>query len=96
MKRQRAEAAGREAETLAEQWFEGRGWTVQARRVRTPVGEIDLVCSRPGLIAFVEVKWRRTEAALDNAIDAARLARVAAAADCALDHVQGAGRPQRP
>lgn len=81
MKRQRAEADGRQAEARAERWLTEQGWTVLARRVRTPVGEIDLVCARPGTIAFVEVKWRRSAAALADAIDASRLARVAAAVE---------------
>lgn len=39
------------------------GWTVLARRARTPAGEVDIVASRiteagHGLLAFVEVKAR--------------------------------------
>ena len=41
------------------------GWTVLARRARTPAGEVDIVASRvaePGhaLLAFIEVKARPT------------------------------------
>ena len=41
------------------------GWTVLARRARTPAGEVDVVASRVGatghaLLAFVEVKARPT------------------------------------
>ena len=51
------------------------------RRVKTKVGEIDLVAARDGVIAFVEVKYRRDPAELDFAIDEYRLSRVAAAAE---------------
>ena len=39
------------------------------------------MAKRGGLVAFVEVKARKTEAELDYAIDERRLARVAAAAE---------------
>lgn len=58
-----------------------KGWSILDRRVRTPVGEVDLVAKRGALIAFVEVKARATAAELDFAIDERRLARVAAAAE---------------
>jgi putative endonuclease len=49
--------------------------------VRTPAGEVDIVARRGRLVAFVEVKTRRSAAELDYAIDERRLARVAAAAE---------------
>ncbi len=76
-----AEAAGRRGERLAGWWLRLKGWRILDRRVRTPVGEIDLVAKRGNLIAFVEVKARATAAELDFAIDERRLARVAAAAE---------------
>jgi len=76
-----AEAAGRRGERVAAWWLRLKGWQIVARRVRTKAGEVDLIARRPGLVAFVEVKLRRTAADLDIAIDERRLARVAAAAE---------------
>ena len=81
MNRRKAEQAGRAAEDGAAEYLAAKGWAILARRRRTPVGEIDLIVRRPGLVAFVEVKWRRAAAQLGDAIDAPRLARVAAAAE---------------
>lgn len=81
MKRQVAERSGRDAEGRAARWLEERGWTILASRVKTPAGEIDLVARVPGLVAFVEVKWRLRAAELDLAIDERRLRRVAAAVE---------------
>jgi putative endonuclease len=58
-----------------------KGWEILDRRVRTAAGEVDLVARRGGIVAFVEVKARASAAELDHAIDARRLARVAAAAE---------------
>lgn len=79
--RRAREAAGRRGERLAAWWLRLKGWQILDRRVRTPAGEVDLVARRSGLIAFVEVKMRASAAELDHAIDARRLARVAAAAE---------------
>ncbi|WP_432200471.1 YraN family protein [Erythrobacter sp. W53] len=81
MKRQLAEKSGRSAEKKAELWLRAKGWSILDRRVKTPVGEIDLVAKRGGIIAFVEVKWRREKTQLDHAIDEHRLSRVAAATE---------------
>lgn len=79
--RRKAERAGRVGETAAAWWLRLKGWRILARRVKTPAGEVDLVARRGNLVAFVEVKRRRTGAELDFAIDEYRLQRVAAAAE---------------
>ena len=52
-------AGGRLAEWRARLWLRLRGWRILGRRVRTPVGEIDIIARRGGVIAIVEVKQRR-------------------------------------
>jgi putative endonuclease len=83
--RQRAEQGGRRAERLAALWLQLKGWKILGRRVRTPVGEVDLVARRGRIVAFVEVKARATAAEAGWALDEWRLRRVAAAAE-ALAH----------
>jgi len=85
MKRQRAELGGRRAERLAALWLQLKGWKILGRRVRTPVGEVDLVARRGRIVAFVEVKARATAQDAAFALDEWRLRRVAAAAE-ALAH----------
>ncbi len=80
MKRQRAERSGRRGETLAALFLQLKGWSILARRVRTPVGEVDLVARRGRTVAFVEVKARATDADAALSLDEFRLRRVAAAA----------------
>jgi putative endonuclease len=83
--RQRAERGGRRAESYAAWWLRLKGWTILGRRVRTPVGEVDLVARRGRTVAFVEVKARPSAAEAGFALDEYRLRRVAAAAE-ALAH----------
>ena len=85
MKRQRAERGGRRAENIAAWWLRLKGWAILARRVRTPVGEVDLIARRGRTVAFIEVKARATAAEADFALDDYRLRRVVAAAE-ALAH----------
>ena len=85
MSRQRAERGGRRAERLAALWLQLKGWKILGRRVRTPVGEVDLIARRGRTVAFVEVKARATAEEAGFALDEYRLRRVAAAAE-ALAH----------
>ena len=88
-KRVIADRRGREGEEEAARWLAEQGWEVVAARVKTERGEIDLIARKDGLVAFVEVKWRRRMADLATAIDEHRLARVAAAVEMvAHDFVQ--------
>ncbi|HLU91397.1 MAG TPA: YraN family protein [Pedomonas sp.] len=74
------ERKGRRAESLAALWLRLKGYRILARRVRTPVGEVDLVAGRGRCLVFVEVKYRAT---LEEAAEAAahgNMARVRRAA----------------
>ena len=79
--RHEADSRGREGEAEAAMWLAQQGWRIVAERVKTKAGEIDLIAKRTGIVAFVEVKWRTRAAALGDAIDERRLARVAAAVE---------------
>lgn len=91
MKRRAAERGGRRAEALAALWLQLKGWTILARRARTPVGEVDLVARRGRTLIFVEVKARATAADAEYALDDFRLRRVAAAAQALAARYARAG-----
>lgn len=65
--RQSHERRGRQAELIAAIWLIAKGYRLIGRRVRTPVGEIDLLMRRRDALVFVEVKARRT---LDSGVAA--------------------------
>jgi putative endonuclease len=56
----KAYRTGLEAEEHAVAMLAQRGYSVLARRFRSPVGEIDLVATNGPHLTFVEVKARRT------------------------------------
>jgi putative endonuclease len=89
------EAQGRRGETLAAWYLRLTGWRILAQRVKTPRGEIDLIARRGGVVVFVEVKWRKTAAELDHAIDPYRMRRVIAAAGAVGHRYVRAGDDQR-
>ncbi len=79
--RQAAERRGRSGEILAALALQLKGYRILARRVRTPVGEIDLIARRGGLVAFIEVKARRSVAEAQEAVTPRAQQRIARAAD---------------
>ena len=50
---------GISAESRAAAYLVAKGFRILARRWRSPVGEIDIVARRRGLLVFVEVKARQ-------------------------------------
>ncbi len=58
--RKKREAKGRRAELFACIWLKLKGYHILATRVRMHTGEIDIIAKKRKLIAFVEVKARKT------------------------------------
>ncbi|MGH1457144.1 MAG: YraN family protein [Alphaproteobacteria bacterium] len=55
-------ARGVEAESLAQEYLEGKGFSVIKTRYKTKFGEIDLIVKQDDVLCFVEVKARSNKA----------------------------------
>lgn len=87
---------GLSAETRATVYLMLKGYRIRARRFRTPVGEIDIVAVRRGVLVFVEVKARDSFAAAVESIGPRQRRRIIAAAEFWLaGHPRDAGRDMR-
>ncbi len=53
---------GQASEMWAEQFLRAKGYRILERNLRTSLGELDLVAEDAGVLVFVEVKGRATEA----------------------------------
>jgi putative endonuclease len=80
-RRQAAEKRGRKGEWLAALYLQAKGYRILDRRVRTPMGEVDLIAKRGRLVAFVEVKFRAQVENAAVAVTPASWQRIARAAD---------------
>jgi putative endonuclease len=54
----RRQILGRAGENQAAAWYSRHGYQIIERNWRSPIGEIDLVCARPDVLVFCEVKTR--------------------------------------
>ncbi|SMH55934.1 YraN family protein [Azospirillum agricola] len=87
--RRRAEAFGRFAESLCRLSLRLKGYRILANRLRTPMGEIDIVARRGQTIAVIEVKARGDWDTANEAVNARQRGRLARAA-----HVYLAANPR--
>lgn len=83
-KRRKAETLGRTAETLCRLLLQVKGYRIVAHRLRTPMGEIDIVARRGRTLAIVEVKARADWRAASEAVSARQRGRLARAAHAFL------------
>jgi putative endonuclease len=75
-----SEGAGRRGEWWAGLFLRLQGFRIVAQRVKTPVGEIDLIARRGRLTLFVEVKSRSFSYQEGEALDAVNRRRIVRAA----------------
>ena len=80
---------GLSAESRAAAYLIAKGYRILFRRFKTPVGEIDIVARRRGVLVFVEVKAREKLEDAAEAIGKRQQSRIIAAAEFWL-----AGHPQ--
>ena len=88
-RRRRAWRRGLTAETVCVAWLRLHGSRIIGRRLRTPVGEIDIVARRRHILAIVEVKARADPHRALESISARQRRRLARAAQWLI-----AGRPE--
>jgi putative endonuclease len=72
---------GLTAESRAAAYLIIKGYRILARRFKTPVGEIDIVARRRGVLVFVEVKARERLADAAESIGRRQQQRIIAAAE---------------
>lgn len=80
VKRKVAYEQGLEAEKIAAQYFQFKGYKVIERRYKTPVGEVDFVVRKGNVLVFAEVKSYKNEEQALYAITSAARRRIEAAA----------------
>ncbi len=78
--RRQAFRRGHLAEAAAAWLLRCKGYRIVGRRVRTPMGEIDLIARRGGTLAFVEVKARPTRDVALEAVNPRQARRLVGAA----------------
>ncbi len=87
---------GLSAESKAALLLLAKGYRILARRFKTPVGEIDIIARRRGVLVFVEVKARDTLDAAAEAVTPRQQARIVDAAQYWLAaHPDAVARPFR-
>ena len=91
--RRAAEQHGHASESLAALWLRLKGYRILARRLKTHLGEIDLVAAAPfGPVCFIEVNARGTALAAAESVGMSQQTRIARAASLYLASRPGLAR----
>lgn len=79
-KRQKAHNKGRQSEKLAAIWLRLKGYRIHELRAKTPLGEVDLIAEKKGVLCFIEVKARASQRMALNAVTSGASRRIEQAA----------------
>jgi putative endonuclease len=79
--RAESEKQGRKAEARVASYLRLRGYKILETRFRTAYGEVDLIARKGKTLAFIEVKQRATQKAVEDAMDWRTEQRVMTAAE---------------
>jgi putative endonuclease len=77
----KAQLGGHRGEALAAWYLRLKCYRIIARRYKTPVGEIDLIATRFGTVAFIEVKARQSHSSFGETLEGINQSRISRAAD---------------
>ncbi len=80
-KKQSYEKQGRQAEKRVVQYLRLRGYKIWDQRYKTTEGEIDIIAQKGKIFAFIEVKQRANQHAINHAMDARTEKRIIASAE---------------
>lgn len=80
MRRPTGDAKGRRAEAWAALYLRFKGYRILASRVRTGLGEADLIALKGETLAFIEVKFRPDQAAAGESVRTRQQRRIHGAA----------------
>ena len=92
--RRRHERRGRLAEIIAIWWLRLKRYKIEAHRLQTPVGEIDLVARKGTTLVFIEVKLRRTHHIGLHAVTRHQQRRITQAAEIAAPSFNASKSPR--
>ncbi len=90
-RRRAAERRGRQGEALAALALQFKGYRVLVRRLRTRIGEVDIVARRGDVFVFVEVKVRPSVRDAIDAVTPRARRRIEAAAHVWASHADPRG-----
>lgn len=75
-------------------WLRLKGYRIEAHRLQTPMGEVDLVARKGTALVFIEVKLRRTHHSGLHAVSCYQQRRIAHAAEIAAPSFSASKSPR--
>lgn len=89
----RTQERGKQGENLAAAFLQAKNYTILARNVRAPHGEIDLVCEERDILILVEVRFRASASfgRPEETVVGQKLTRMQKSAEWYVTHTQYTG-----